>query len=541
MNKKSMLSVICAIMSVFFVSTLFAGFTLAAKAPKSLVYNLGVDPKTIDISLNNSVDGSVVDSAVYEGLTVTDSNNKIAPGVAKSWDISKDGKTYTFHLRNNSKWSDGKQVTAKDFQFSWMRLMDPKTAADYVTQTFYIKNAENYYNYKAGLSKTPVDVKSIGITVVDPLTLKVELKAPTPYFLSLCAWIGLAPQREDIVSKDPLGWATKPESFVGNGAFILTSWKHKDSMTFKKNPLYWNAGQVKLDAMTFTMVEDTTVALQAWEKGDMDVLDHLPLTEIPRLISEKKLNLSPAYSAAYIEFNMNKYPMNNVKFKQALSMALDRTAIVRDVLKAGQKPGTAFVPFGSVEPNGKDFRSAKSYDVAPASPNLEKAKQLLKESKVDLSKVKITYSYNTNPTNKRVAEVLQAMWKQIGVNVELQNSEWAVFQSARIAGNYQICRGGWGGDYPDPMTFLDLFTKKNGNNDPKYSNLRYEGLIEAAKNEVNTTKRMSFLHQAEDQLMADLPIIPISFGVTQVTNKASIKGVYELPTGVIYFDRASVQ
>lgn len=541
MNKKRVLSVVSAIMTVFFMSTMLAGFTMAKKANQSVVYNLGVDPKTIDISLNNAVDGSVVASAVFEGLTMSDPNNNILPAAADKWTISKDGKTYTFHIRSTAKWSDGKPVTANDFYFSWMRLLDPKTAADYVSQTFYIKNAEAYYSYATGQSKTKVDLSQVGLKVVNPSTFQVTLAAPTPYFLSLCAWSGFFPQREDIVSKDSLGWATKPETYIGNGPYKLTSWKHKDSMTFVKNTNYWNAKNIKLTDLKFTMVEDTTVALQAWERGDMDVINSMPLTEVPRLIAEKKDVVSPAYSCAYVEFNTTKYPTNNVKFRQALSMAIDRTAIVRDVLKAGQKPGIAFVPNGSAEPNGKDFRGTQGYDTCPATANIEKAKQLLKESKVDLSKVHLVYSYNTQSTNTKIAQVLQAMWAQIGVKVELQNSEWAVFQASRTAGNFQICRGGWGGDYLDPMTFLDLFTKKNGNNDPKYSNPRYEGLIAAAKAEPNPVTRMKYLHQAEDQLMTDMPVAPISFAVTQMCVKPNVKGVYELPTGIIYFDRASVQ
>jgi oligopeptide transport system substrate-binding protein len=222
-----------------------------------------------------------------------------------------------------------------------------------------------------------------------------------------------------------------------------------------------------------------------------------------------------------------------------MSMAIDRNLLVKEVTKAGQKPGVAFVPYGSADANGKDFRANQpSYPTAPASANVAKAKQLLKESGVDLSKVSLTYKYNTAPSNKAIAEVLQAMWKAIGVDVKLENSEWAVFQSARTSGNYQIARGAWGGDYLDPMTFLDLFTKKNGNNDPKYNSLRYEGLIASAKNEANPATRMKYLHQAEDQLMTDMPIVPIFFAVTQLSNTASVKGVYELPTGIPYFDRA---
>jgi oligopeptide transport system substrate-binding protein len=541
MNKKRMSSVVSAIVCVLFTASIFAGFTMA-KAPKqSVTYNLGVVPKTIDISLNTALDGSNVIQAAFEGLTVTDANNKIVPGVAESWKISKDGKVYTFKLRKNAKWSDGKQVTANDFYFSWMRLLNPKTMADYVTQMFYVKNAEEYYNYTAGVSKKKVDIKEVGLKVVDAQTFQVTLKAPTAFFLALCAWSGLCPQREDIVSKDPTGWATKVAGYVGNGPFKLTEWVNKDHMTFVKNPNYWNKSKVKLDELKMVMIVDSTVALQAWEKGEIDVINTFPTTEVPRLLSEKKISVHPILSSSWVTFNMKKYPMNNLKFRQAMSYAIDRTAICRDILKGGQKPSVGIQPFGMIEPSGKDFRTTKSYAVSPATPNIEKAKQLLKESKVDLTKTVIKYAYNTNPTNKKIAEVLQAMWATIGVKVELQQSEWGVFQAQRQSGNYDIARYAWIGDYPDPMTFADLFLKANGNNDAKYFNLRYEGLVKAAQNEPNPVTRMKYLHQAEDQLMADLPGVPINYGVSQLSEKASVKGVYTVSTGSVLFDRAYVK
>lgn len=538
MNKKRMLTVVAAIMCVVFASTLFAGFTTSKKAAadQSLSFNLGSEPKSIDVSLCNAVDGSNVIYAAFEGLTKAGPGNKLEPGVAKSWDISKDGKTYTFHLRSDAKWSDGKQVTAKDFYFSWVRLLDPKTAADYSYQMFYVKNAEKFYNGKAKES-------DLGLKVVDPMTFQVTLEAPTPYFLLLCSWANFSPLREDIVSANPTTWANSADHYVGNGPFKLTSWKHKDSMEFVKNPYYWNAKAVKLNKLTFLEVTDNTAYLEAWEKGQIDVIQAPPTTEIPRLISDKKIQIDPYYGTYYMEFNLKRYPMNNVKFRQALSLAIDRTGIATAILKAGQKPATAFAPYGAFEPNGKDFRTVGgNYDVAPVTPNIEKAKQLLKESKVDLSKLNITYLYNSeSAAHKKIAEYLQQSWKAIGVNVKLANQEWAVFQTSRTSGNYDIARAGWIGDYMDPMTFFDLLTKASGNNDPKYYNPRYEGLIAAAKHEVNPTKRMAYLHQAEDQLMSDLPIAPIYFYVLTSDIATKAKGVYTLATGGIYFDRAYMQ
>lgn len=538
MNKKRIAPVISAVVSVLLVSTLFAGFAPAKKAAaqKSLIFNLGSEPKTIDVSLCNAVDGSNVIYAAFEGLAKALPGNKIVPGVAKSWDISKDGLTYTFHLRNNAKWSDGKPVTAKDFYFSWMRLLNPKTAADYSYQMFYVKNAEKYFNKKATAAQ-------VGLKVVDPLTFKVTLEAPTPYFLLLTTWANYFPLRADIVNANPTGWANSAKTYVGNGPFQLVAWKHKQELDFVKNPNYWNAKAVKLDKLTFQEVTDNSAYLEAWESGKIDVIQTPPVTEIPRLIKEKKVEIDPQYGNYYVEFNMNKAPMNNLKFRQALSLAIDRAGIVKAITKAGQQPATGLVPTGSFEPSGKDFRTVGgSFAMLPASPNIEKAKELIKESGVDLSTLDITYLYNTESARHAlIAQALQQMWAKIGVNVKLQGQEWSVFQASRTSGNYDIARAAWGGDYMDPMTFLDIFTKASGNNDPKYNNANYEKLIAAAKHEANPVTRMKDLHQAEAQIMSDLPISPIFFDVSITDISPKVKGVYVLATSSIYFDQASIK
>lgn len=539
MNKKRGYFLISIILTGLFMSTFFYGCKKAATVVKTpeqtITYNVGSEPKTIDVSLNNASDANKVVSACFEGLTVIDPTNMVVPGVAKSWDISTDGLTYTFHLRDNAKWSDGKKVTADDFYFSWMRLLNPKTAADYSYQAFYLKNAQEYYGGKAKASE-------VGLKVIDPLTFEVKLAAPTPYFLKLCAFINFAPLRKDIVDANPTGWATNASTYIGNGPFLLKEWKHKDSLTLVKNTNYWNASAIKLQKLIFTEVTDNTIALEGFEKGEIDVIDTVPTTEMPRLLGAKKVDISPAYATYYIELNTKRYPMSNIKFRQALSLALNRTGIVTSIMKGGQKPASAMVPFGSVEPNGKDFRASKSYAVLPASADLIKAKQLLTESKVDLTKTKIVYLYNSeSAAHKKIAEAVQQMWKVIGVNVQLANEEWAVFQATKTAGNFDVARGGWNGDYLDPMTFLDMWTTGNGQNNPKYSNPKYDSLIASAKVEVNQTTRMKELHDAEDVLMSDLPIIPIYFYVSIKAVNPKVKGVYQLPTGGIYFDKAYVQ
>lgn len=534
MNNKKMFSVVAAIIGVLFISTLFAGFTMKKAATQNLVYNVGADPATIDTCLANAVDAANVITATFEGLTRIQPNQIPGPGVAEKWTISKDGKVYTFKLRKNAKWSDGKPVTANDFYFAWTRLLNPATGADYSFQLFYVKNAENYFNKKAKLS-------DVGLKVVDANTFQVTLKAPVPYFLELCAWAQLAPERADIVNANPTTWANKAETYIGNGPFKLTSWKHNDSMTFVKNPNYWNAKSVKLDSMKWTMIVEASSYMMAWEKGDVDIIESPPTSDVPKLIEDKKITISPYLGSYCLYVNTKKAPFNNVKFRKALNLAINRTVITKTILKAGQQPAGSWVPTGLKEPNGKDFRAYKPNYFA-VDGDVAQAKKLLKESGVNTSNLTIEYLYNTSEAHKKIAEAVQNMWKtNLGINVKLANQEWSVFQATRKAGNYMIARSGWIGDYSDPMTFLDMFTSYSGQNDIKYTNVKYDALISQAKSTADPTARMKIMHQAEDMFMNDMPIIPIYFYVNTLCINPKVKSFYKTMTGNVYFDKAYMQ
>lgn len=537
MKKKNLVKVLAALLGVLMIVSLFSGCGKSGSdANQKIIYNLGPEPDTIDPAFNEAVDGGNVINAVFEGLTRLDENSRVKPGVAESWDVSDDQLVYTFHLRKDAKWSDGQPVTAKDFEYAWKRVLNPETAAPYVSQLLYIKNAQAYFEGKA-------NVEDLGIEVVDDYTLKVTLEAPTPYFLELCAFATLMPVRKDIVEANKDTWATKPETYIGNGPFVLKTWSHNDAMEFEKNKNYWDEKNVKLTSMTWVMVVEASSALVSYEKGEIDFFEAPPASDMERLKNSGDLQTFPYIGTYYIMFNNKKAPFNNPKVRRALTLAFSRQPIIDAALKGGQKPATAFVPYGIYDADGSTEFRVKGGDFFPAEGNIEEAKKLLAEAGYPDGKgfPEVTYLYNTSEAHKKVAEAIQDMWKKnLGINVKLANQEWKVFQNTRKAGDYDIARGGWIGDYMDPMTFIDLFLSKSDLNDPKYNNPVYDDYVAKAKKEANKETRMQYLHEAEKTLMTDMPIAPIYFYTNNVCIKPYVKGVIKTPMGNVYFDRVYI-
>lgn len=513
-----------------------------SKSKNELIHNLGVEVKTIDPALNNAVDGSTVIVNAFEGLCKTDEHNKAVPGVAKSWDVSADNLTYTFHLRDDAKWSDGKAVTAKDFEYAWKRALDPKTAADYAFQLYYIKGG-------AAFNKGKGSVESLGIKVIDDLTLQVTLEQPTTYFLELTAFPTLMPVREDVVSANPDDWTQSPDKYIGNGPFKLQEYNMKDSYVFVKNDNYYDAASVKLDKLTFKMMTDETSAYASLKNGEIQMSDIVPKAEIAAGKDEGLIKIYPKVGTYYYCLNVgnnnNKLDakvqaaLGNKDFRHALSLAIDRKTLVENVTKGGELPAYSFVPPGIPGgKNGSDFASKHYWDENKV--DVEGAKALLAKAGYPNGEGLPTFElkYNTKENEKLVAEAIQQMWAAIGVKVNLVNEEWAVFQSSRKNGNYEIARHGWIGDYVDPMTFMDLFQTGLGNNNAKFSNATYDSSVQKAMSETDLDVRASYLRQAEDVLMDEMPIIPIYY-YTQVEAVAkNVKDVRVSPLGQIYFDRA---
>lgn len=545
MNKRGFIKTITLTLCMAFTASVFSGCSTGGtksdtktKEDQSIVYNLAAEPDTIDPSLLTTIEGMTIANQVFEGLMRLDDNNKPVVAAAEKVDYDAANPTkYVFHLRKDAKWSDGKAVTAHDFEYAWKRVLDPKTASDYANQLYYLKNGQAFNSGKA-------KAEDVGVKAVDDYTLNVELEVPTPYFLQLCALSTLMPVRQDIVEKNSEKWTLDTATYVGNGPFKMTSWTHDASMEFVKNDNYWNKAQVKLDKMKFVMIVQNTSALAAFETGEVDYIDNIPTNDIPKLVSDKKVTTVPFIGNYYISLNNKLKGLDDAKVRKALSLAIDRTLLIKAVWQDPRKPATGWIPYGIADADAsKQFRTVGG-DFYDPKGDVAEAKKLLAEAGYPDGKgfPELEYAYNKNETHAKVAQAVQDMWKKnLGINVKLTEVDWKVFVPQRKAGNYQICRDGWIGDYMDPMTFMDILVSTDANNDPKYKNPKYDELVSSAKKESDPAKRMQIIHDAEKVMMNDMPLIPVAFYVSNVACKSYVKGARKIPTGMMYFDRAYVE
>lgn len=516
---------------------------------QKIVYNLGADPKTIDPQLNSAVDGSTIIHNAFEGLMREDENSKIVPGTAEKYEVSDDGTVYTFHLRKDAKWSDGKPVVAGDFEYAWKRALNPKVAAEYAYQLFYIKNGAAYYNQEKVGGKVAT-AEDVGVKVIDDNTLEVTLEAPVPYFLSLAAFPTYFPVRKDIIEGNEEKWTLKPDTYISNGPFKMSEWKEKESITFVKNENYWDAKNVKLETLEVKLIDDQITYLNAFKSGEIDVIESPPQAEIPTLLDEGTAKIYPYLGTYFYVINVSDKAkdvdpkaaeaLSNPKFRKALSLAIDRQLIVDKVAQGGQAPATSYVPAGILDSIGKEFQK----DYSSKGANIEEAKKLLEEAGYPNGEgaPTITFTFNTDQGHQNIAQAVQDMWKtNLGINVELKNEEWAVFQDTRNNFQYSMARHGWIADYNDPMTFLDMWTTGNGQNNAGYSNKEYDKLIAQAKVELDDAKRTELLHKAEDILMDESPIIPLYYYTNVLCIDKNVKGTYKSPLGQMEFRDAYVE
>ena len=555
--KSSKLKKLCAvIMAATISTTLFIGCgssndgstsskgnsNASDTVKQELVFNLGADPETIDPTINTASEASTVILNAFECIMTLDENDNAVEGAAESVEVSDDGLVYTIKLRKDGKWSDGEPVVADNFKYSWVRALTKENAAEYAYQLYYIKNAEKYYNGEATADE-------LGINVIDDYTLEVTLEAPTTYFPQLLAFPTYAPLREDIVSADPEGWATKPETYVTNGAFKLVQWDMKDQLVFEKNENYWNKDSIKLDKLTFKLVTDDTTAYSELQAGNFDVVNSVPTNEIEPGQEAGLVHVSPKLGTYYFGINVGKQDdmaedvktaLSNKLVRQAINLAIDRQEIIDNVGKAEQVAAYSFVPEGIYNPDGTEFADKEYYDPSDMDGNIEKAKELLKEAGYENGEglPTIELMYNSEGAHKDICQIVQENLAKIGINIELANQEWAVFLNTRQQGGYEIARQGWIGDYSDPMTFLDMWVTGGGNNDCGFSNSEYDSLIAEAKVETDTKKREELLRQAEDILMDEMPVIPVYFYTTVMAWNDDVEGVLVTALGKVYFKNA---
>lgn len=492
-----------------------------ADVKQQITYNNGSEPETIDPAKATGKPDFQVINTVFEGLTRYDQDDKIQPGMAKSWEIKDNGTTYIFHLRD-AQWSNGDPVTADDFIFAWERLLNPETAADYAYELYdYVVNAEDYTNGKIK------DFNQVGVKALDAKTLEIKLKGPAPQFLGLTAFGALFPVNKKLVSENP-DWATKAETYIGNGPFKVVNWEKNQKFEFAKNENYWDKDSVKLDTLVYTSVSSSNTELNMFETGQIDFGDDPPLEEIDRLIQDGTVQIAPDLSTYYYIINVKAKPFDDVRVRKALAMAIDREAIVKNVTKAGQKPAFAFVPPGFPDADTtKDFREVGGNYF---KEDLTEAKKMLAEAGYPDGKnfPKVELLTNDVEGHIKIASAILEMWKtNLGIDsISVKSMEWGVYLKARDHGDYQIARAGWSADYLDAMTFINMYTTNGGNNDTNWSNAEYDKAISTASVEGDLNKRFELMHKAEKLMMDDMIIIPIYYYTNPYYAKSNLKGYF---------------
>lgn len=493
---------------------------------KVLKLNNGTEPTSLDPSIGfDAVSWDPLNN-LMEGLTRLDSEHKAAEGVAEKWDISEDGLTYTFQIRENAKWSNGDPVVAKDFEYAWKYMLNPDTASPAAFLAYFIKGAEDYNGGDGS-------VDDVMVTAKDEKTLEVVLEQPTGFFLDVLTNPAFFPINHKVAEENP-NWHAEADTFVGNGPFKLDSWKHDEEMVFVKNEHYWDVDSVKLDKVHFAMVNDSNTQYQMFQSGELDTAS-IPPELSDELINGDNVFIGPYGGLEFYRFNLTMEPFQNKKIRQAFSLAVNREDIAKYVVKNGVEPAYGFVSPGYTSPTGTDFRE-KNGDLVSYDP--EKAKQLLEEGMKEEGYNElppITLSYNTNDTNKAVAEALQNMFMDnLGVEVTLENQEWNVFSEAQKALELQFSRSSFINDYNDPVNFLESFITDSYMNRTGFSSKEYDELITKGKTETNEEKRWEALYEAERMLADEMIAIPIRYYNTVVLEADGVEGILRHPVG--YFD-----
>lgn len=495
---------------------------------KILRTNNSSEPGSLDPALAQGTHESWILENCFEGLMTFDENGNLVEGMAESYEVSEDGLTYTFHLRDGIKWTNGDPVTAQDFEYSWKRALAPETAANYASILYYIKGGEAYNTGKA----TADDVL---VKALDDKTLEVTLEAPAAYFLELTAFYTYFPVNKNVAESNP-DWAKDPSTYVCNGPFKLVEWKHNDQVVLEKNPDYYNADKIKLDGIDLDILEDQNTAWQKYQGGEYDLLVDVPTSVVNELKTKNdpELEIGLQVGTYYYNVNPKVKPFNNAKVRRALSIALDRQTIVDRVTMGGQIPATGVVPPGMKDENGNDFRESVGNLI---EYNPEEAKKLFEEglkeegmTVQDFNNAGFVLLYNTSESHKKIAQAAQEMWRTtLGIEIGLENVEFQVKLDREQSGDYQISRAGWIGDFMDPLTFLDLWWSDSAFNDVKYNNPQYDELIKTAKSTNDQKVRMEAMKKAEKMLMEDMPVIPVYFYTQPYTVKPNVTGIIKVP------------
>ncbi len=513
---------------------------------KPLNWNIGAEPMTIDPALNGDASGGGVINQTFEGL-VREIDGIVYPGIASSWEISQDGLTITFHLRD-SKWSDGSDLTANDFVYSFKRGMDPATASQYAwiwEYTNIVGAAEVVYDGGS--------LDDVGIDATDDYTLVITLNQPTLYLVSLMSLFHFMPVKQSVVEAtggygDGL-WASTPEDVVSNGPFILTKYTYEEGLVLEKNEYYWNSDNVYISRINGYFIESYDTAYLAFMEEELDVIPHVPSSVIQgNLQINPEFYQFPLLGTYYVNFNMDDELFSNINLRKALAYAINREEIVAS-LNDGQIPAIGIVSPAFIDNNEEDFATnAGNFGIATDDSNYALAVSLFAqaaselEMTVELLQAAVsskTYLYNTSMANSQVGLMLQASWADVlGIDIVLQNQEWTIFKNSCRDGFFDLSRGYWQADYLDPYGMLSIFCSDDYYNDPNYSNEAFDTLIEEALSTTDPNIHYEKLYEAQAVFMSDMPIIPIYYSSDILMVQDYVIGWGRSAFGAIDFSKA---
>ncbi|MFA5257787.1 MAG: peptide ABC transporter substrate-binding protein [Opitutales bacterium] len=502
------------------------GNTQADEAAQQGILLVGnkIEPPTLDPQISTSGEVFNVDFALFEGLTSPDPHSlEPVPAVAESWELSPDGLRYTFHLRPDACWSDGSALGSADFMFSWERLLRPELASANANLLFAVRGARDFNEGRAP------DFGSVGISAPDAHTLCVELTAPTPWFLSILMHPSAAamPRKSIESAGKPFdrssGWSRAPD-MLSNGPFAIVRWDPNSVIEVKKNPRYWDAGNVRLNGIRFLPIESINTEAMAYQGGQLHVTQTVPINRVARLRdnADPALRVDHYLGVYYYVFNTRHPPLDNPDVRLALSLAIDRSSIVVNLLGGAQEPAVSFTPAGI---RGYEPPRLCRTDVLKARALMEKAGY-----PGGKGFPKLELLFNTSENHRVIAEAVQAMWKEnLGIEVELRNEDFNSYIGTRNSGNFDIVRASWVADYPAAATFLDILRSGAGNNLSRWQNADYDTFMDAAASAEDEATRNGFYAQAESLLLESAPVMPIYQYNTVRMISPTVHGWYPTP------------
>ena len=494
----------------------------AAAADQTLKWGLGSE-FVLDPGLATDTTSAKLVLNIFDPLVKLDDDLNAVPSMAESWDVN--GPNVVYHLRSGSKWSNGDPVTAKDYEFAWKRALSPELGSDYSYQLYGIKGAVEYNECEKNCASLR---DKVAVKATDDQTLEVTLTSTQPWFIQQSAHSVFLPVHQKTVEQFGERW-TRPQNVVTNGPFKVESAQPSASITLVKDPNWRDADSVKLERVEGKIIVDGTTAVQSFEANEVDVLDEqLPAAETPRLKDTPEYELYPGLGTTYYGFNV-KDNITDINQRRAMSLAVDRQSIIDNITQANEKPADSFTPNGMP---GKEQVVPSASPWTPASGDLEKAKEFMQ--KAQNPKTKITIYTNEGAPNKEVAEALQSMWKQIGIDSTIKILEWQQyleFLGPPPPKAVDIYRLGWVGDFVDDINFLELWTCDSGNNNTGFCDKSYDSLVAKAKQTPDNGKRFGIYKQLEEKLTGQngaLPFIPLWYITYPNLERESVKDTFQI-------------